>query len=235
MRLHLFLLLILLSFSLHAQETILQPSRADQNLKGNVMKVISVQKYISGTDMNFEEQWDYEQNGSLATYLRRGFGGEHVTNYPQRKPDDPLRHTDYDRDGDPITTWAYNSNHQLLTSKHYIYGAGGTLAVIIEYSYDPEQSGVVITRRLYQYDKNTRLTDVYLYSVDETPLMEEHYKYDKHGNLVSTIRTVIDDQERTDTREQRKYRYDKQGNWIHCDYFHNGNHISSTDRTITYF
>lgn len=231
----LLLLLMMFGLTVSGQETFFQPTRIDQNLKGKVMRVVSVQKYTQGTDMNYEETWDYEQNGKLSEYVKRGFGGERKTVYPERKADNPRVHTEYDRDGDPLVTYHYDGEHRLVRSKHYIYGIGGTLVVAVEYAYDQENGGAVMVRKLCQYDKKEHLAEVFQYSVDEVLQMEEHYRYDKQGNLTERIQTFYDEEKRTQTREQRKYKYDKQGNWVHCEYFHNGIQLSTTDRTITYF
>ncbi len=52
--------------------------------------------------------------------------------------------------------------------------------------------------------------------------------------MVQREQRFIDGVEEDVTKEMRKYKYDKQGNWLRCQYFHNGKKLYTTTRTIIY-
>lgn len=218
----------------HSEQSLLQPSWGDYNLKGKVKQVTELQRYTSGNDMNSETVYTFDSKGLLQSQRVRGFGGERVTNYPLKNRDLNFRYTT-DWGGDLVEVRYFNMRGQLVSSVHYIYAAGGRLLQTVAYGYGRD-TAIVATRTVSYYKKKERLTKVEQYSADELLLMKEQYKYDKHGNMTRRTQTFYgDDGTKTTTVERRSYVYDKQKNWTSCSYYNNGKHYYTLERTLIYY
>ena len=212
-----------------------QPTWEELELRGAVQKVVAVQRYASGHDMNSQEEWEFDENGKLQRYTKSGFGGHHTTEYPRPIEPDKRQKATYDEDGDILELRRYAANRQLLSSSHYIYAAGGTLAATVTYSYEAGNDNAVASRTETYFDKEGRRVSVEQYTADEVLQMEEHYKYNCHGDLAKRTQTFYNGTEKEITREQHKYKYDHYGNWVRSTYVNNGKTYYTTTRTITYY
>ncbi|MCR4828567.1 MAG: hypothetical protein K5864_03790 [Bacteroidales bacterium] len=218
----------------HSEQSLLQPSWSDCNLKGKVKQVTELQRYSSGNDMNRETVYTFNSKGMMQSQVVRGFGGERVTNYPLKSRDLNFRYTT-DWGGDLVEVRHFNMRGQLVSSVHYIYAADARLLQTVAYGYGSD-TAIVTTRTVSKYNKKERLTKVEQYSADELLLMKEQYKYDKHGNLTRRTQTFYSEEgTKTTTVERRSYVYDKQKNWTSCTYYNNGRHYYTLERTLVYY
>ena len=228
---------LLLAITLNAQHnrpTLLQPTVASLNLRGNPTQMVVVQRYETGNDLNFQETYLFDSLGNLTEYRKRGFGGEKVTTYPLTiEAVSVNRQYKFDYDGDVLELRQFDLRGRLVASTHYIYARGGNLVQSIEYSYNAD-SGAVTKRTVSDYDKNERLRTVRQYAADELLLMEEFRKYDRRGNLTKRSQTFYNEMEKETTVEKREYTFDRRGNWIVCRYSLNGKSIYSIEREIKY-
>lgn len=242
------LLLLLFSTAVsaqHSRQSLTHPDYDDFNLKSWPRQVTVVQHYASGNDINFQEVYLFDSTGHLAEYRKQGFGGERVTIFPLTMAEangwstkEQVRYR-FDYDGDLLETRTYDMKGRFVASAHYIYAEGGNLVQHVEYTYDAD-SGVVVRRSVFDYDKHERLVRMAQYSADELLLGSEKRKYDRRGNLVKRTQIFYDEATSTDdgistTVEQRKYTYDRWGNWIRCSYILNGKNRYTIERTIVYY
>lgn len=212
-----------------------QPTAAGLGLKSSVRKVVSLTQYEGGNDMTLEEEWDFAADGKLTRYVKRGFGGEHVTAYPRPQEDSKLQKTTRDDDGDPLEVRSYAQDGRLLSSAHYVYAEGGALAAIVTYAYGTDDENVVSSHTEAYYDKHGHLSSVEQYTADAELQMTERYKYNRHGDLVKRTQTFFDGAEKEVATEQRKYTYDSRGNWTRCTYLNNGKSYYAVCRTFDYY
>lgn len=212
----------------------LQPTAVDFGLKGKVDTATAVWHYDGGNDMNMEEEWCFDPAGKLLCYTKRGFGGEHVTRYPIPQESDRLQKTVRDDDGDPTEVRRYTQEGRLLSSAHYVYAEGGALAAVVTYAYGTDDENVVSSHTETYYDKGGRISTVEQYTADAVLQMTEHYRYNRHGDMTKRVQTFAEGTDKEVATEQRKYTYDRQGNWINCIYLHNGKRYCAVSRTIIY-
>ena len=235
----------LLTLSAAAQdETLLNPKsrRATQ--------IVAVQTYPQGNDMNRQNTYAFNADGTLASRTTQGFGGQHTTRYPQ--PDNTTHRYDEkglvdsafsgatlqsrtvkDLDGDITETHIYKPDGHASKSIFYIYRQPNVRSTAIEYNYDAD--GCLRGRTLYRYDKHNRLTRIQQMTADEDILMTEQDVYDKMGNRTKRTRTFFEDgRKKSQTVEQYKYTYDSDGNWIRCEYYNDGRLYYTTLRRIEY-
>ena len=235
-----------------------QPTRDDYNLKGNIIAMTALTK-TEGNDMNFQEKWVFDSNGRLTHYEKKGFGQTLSLDYPRPKPQSQGTWSHYDDDGDLLETRTYNMDSSLKTSVHYIYNSHGERCGHIQYNYSTDGTGTVAERRVTRCDKTGKPLDIYHYAADDEPLVEEHYKYDKKGNVTKRTTTFHETGEtHTDTYRYRydkqgkwtslhylrdkkeqwvrshAYQYDAQGNWTEDIYSENGTRLQTISRTLTY-
>ncbi len=212
-----------------------QPTAVQLGLHGCVDSVTAVQQYEGGNDMTVQETWCFDAAGRLMKHVKRGFGGEHVTVYPRAVAANGLQKDYHDADGDLLERRCYTREGTLLSSAHYIYAEGGALAAVMTYEYSTDDENVVSGHSETYYDAGGRIVLIEQYTADAVLLMQEERKYNKHGDMVQREQHFIDGAEEDVTKEQRKYKYDKQGNWLCCQYFHNGKKLYTTTRTIAYY
>lgn len=219
----------------HSRQTLTQPTCGDYNLRTHPCQVTVVQRYESGSDINFQETYYFDSTGELTEYRKRGFGGENVTRYPLTVEDisDGVLYR-FDYDGDVLEMRQFDMQNRLYSSTHYIYAVGGNLAMSVEYVYTAD-TGVVAKRTVSTYDKHERLKIVEQFTADELLILSEKYKYDRRGNLVRRTQTSYYDEEVVTNTERRRYTYDRNGNWIQCRYFMNGKEMYTIERTIVYY
>lgn len=229
----------------HSRQSLTQPDYDDYNLRFWPRQVTVVQHYASGHDINFQEVYLFDSTGHLTEYRKQGFGGERVTTFPLTMTETSgwsekeLVRYRFDYDGDLLETRTYDMKGRFVASAHYIYAEGGNLVQHVEYAYDAD-SGVVVRRTVFDYDKHERLVRVSQYSADELLLGSEKRKYDRRGNLVRRTQVFYDEATSHDdgistSVEQRKYTYDRRGNWIQCRYTLNGKSLYTIERTIVYY
>ena len=221
-------------FAQHNKQSLLQPKYEDFNLKFWVRQMTVVQQYVSGKDINFQETYLFDSVGNLAEYRQRGFGGQMITHYPLSQLNSNELY-DFDYDGDILRVREFDLKSRLVSSKHYIYGSGGSLIQTIQYSYDCSDSGVVMERTVTQFDKNERPVSIETYTPDELLLVAEKIKYDRRGNDIQRRITYYEEESTTVTTEKRSYTYDRRGNWTSCRYSLNGKEIYSINRKIEYY
>ena len=114
----------------------------------------------------------------------------------------------------------YRSDSTVASSEHRVYDEKSTLAVTITYTYD--ERGVVDTRQLCSFNRQRQLIQRMIYSADDVLLMEERFKYDRHGNLTKREQTTYEDEQPMTTIETRRYSYHKDGTIENCEYYING-------------
>ncbi len=217
-----------------AKPTMEQPTALQLGLHGKVDSVVALQQYEGGNDMTVQEAWLFDAEGKLTKHVKRGFGGEHVTLYPRVTAVNNLQKDYHDADGDLLERRCYTQKGGLLSSSHYIYAEGGALAAVMTYEYSADDENVVSGHTETYYNTAGNIVVIEQYTADAVLLMQEHRKYNKHGDLVQREQRFIDGAEEDVTKETRKYKYDKQGNWLRCQYFHNGKKLYTTTRTIAY-
>ncbi len=184
--------------------------------------------------MTVQDTWLFDKEGNLLKHIKRGFGSEHVTTYPRAIVANDLQKDYHDADGDLLERRCYTQQGTLLSSAHYIYAESGALAAVITYEYSPDDENVVSGHTETYYDAAGRVTIIEQYTADAILLMQEKRKYNKHGDMVQREQRFIDGIEEDVTKEIRKYKYDKYGNWLRCQYFYNGKKLYTISRTITY-
>lgn len=212
-----------------------QPRLSSYNLRNTVKSVTSVTEYEGANDMNYQEDFLFDTAGNLTTYKKKGFGNTHVINYPTEEKRDSLQRAKYDRDGDIVERISTTPDGTPKHSTHYVYSAPHEMCMTIDYEYTEE--GVIENRTLTEYNKQRRIVSVHKYTPDEALLLEEHYTYDKYGNLVKKLQIFYDDIALTQTKttELRKYKYDRYGNWYEQKYTLNGVKRYSIKRSIEYY
>ena len=216
----------------HNRQAVLNPTTADNGLLSCVEKVISIQRYEDGNDLTFQETYEYDTTGHLATYTKLGFGGKYTTVYPLKETDLATHYT-FDYDGDIAELREYAMNGKLSSSAHYIYAAGGKLACVVKYEYS-DVDGTVSHRTVEEYDRHERLCQVKQYTNDELLTMSEKRKYDHHGNLTQRVQKFYEGNETTTAKEYLKYTYDSRGNWTQCQHSVNGEYSYTIERIISY-
>lgn len=225
-------ILTLLAFSLHAQR---QPRLGSYNLYDRVKKVVSITTYFGANDMNYQESFVFDTAGNLKTYRRKGFANETVINYPTEVEHDTLVRTIFDKDNDIVEKRQYHPDGTLFHSTHYVYSAPHQLIMTIDYEYSEE--GVIVVRTLTEYDKYRNVLSVRKYTPDEVQLLDETYTYDRYYNPIRKVQIFYDEVADTQTKivEERKYKYDRYGNWYSQQYLLNGKKRYSIDRKIEYY
>lgn len=218
----------------HNRQSLLQPKYEDFNLRFWVRQMTVVQHYASGQDINFQETYLFDSVGNLAEYKKRGFGGQIIVKYPLSQLN-PNEIYDFDYDGDILRIREFDLKNRLVSSKHYIYGSGGSLMQTIKYSYDLSDSGVVMERTVTQFDKKERPVSIETYTSDELLLVAEKIKYDRRGNDIQRRITYYDEESTTVNIEKRSYTYDRRGNWTSCRYSLDGKEIYTINRKIEYY
>ena len=212
-----------------------QPTLQEMGLHGKVQRVVAVQQYQGGNDMNMQEEWLFDDGGRLQQHVKTGFGGTHTTNYPRATEPDRRQKVTRDDDGDIQEVRRYAAAGHLVASSHYIYAEGGTLAAIVTYYYETGDDNVVTSHAETYFGKEGRRTSMVQYTADAVLQMEEHCKYNRHGDLVKRVQTFYNGTDRDVTIERHKYKYDRKGNWTSNIYINNGKTYYTTHRTITYF
>lgn len=213
-----------------------QPTLKDFDLRGKVRTVTQLTRFVGGQDMNTEETWDFDEQGRMVRQTKRGFGGEHVATYPMPRETDKRQKTIVDIYGDIQEVRHYASDgHTLLCTEHYVYAKGGGLAAKVAYNYSATDTGVVESHTETYYDKAGRVASVEQYSADAVLLMKVRCKYNRHGDLKLRTQQFFDDVETETTKEARKYKYDKAGNWTEQAYLRNGKELYAILRTISYY
>lgn len=212
----------------------IQPTRASYNLKGAVKHITAVQKYDGIKDMNFQEEYIFEQDGRQSQYVRKGFGGRVVTEYPQPVSGDSIRVPSYDHDGDLVKVLVYTKDSVLRQSIHNIYSKPGKLEVTITYNYAPQ--GMIVTKRLSYYNAKRQCRMVQVLTPEETIILEQTFNYDNHGNLTKKKQTSYDvDGTASKSVEKRKYKCDDHGNWVEQKYYMSGRMCYTTLRKVEYW
>lgn len=232
-RLAVYVILSVLTVSAFAQQY--QPRWGDYNLYDKVKRITSVTVYDGANDMNYQETFEFDADGKLNKYIRKGFGHEKVVNYPHEIEPDSLVRSEFDKDNDIVEKLQFNPDGTLLHSTHYAYSAPHQLLMTIDYEYSEE--GVIVVRTLTEYDKMKNVLYVRKYTPDEVMLLDEQYTYDRYSNPVKRVQIFFDEVADTQTKtiEQRKYKYDRYGNWYSQQYILNGSKRYTTTRTIEYY
>ena len=160
----------------------IQPTRASYNLKGAVKHITAVQKYDGIKDMNFQEEYIFEQDGRQSQYVRKGFGGRVVTEYPQPVSGDSIRVPSYDHDGDLVKVLVYTKDSVLRQSIHNIYSKPGKLEVTITYNYAPQ--GMIVTKRLSYYNAKRQCRMVQVLTPEDLQLRQSRKPDQEEADLV---------------------------------------------------
>ncbi|MDY5969232.1 MAG: hypothetical protein SPJ13_04365 [Bacteroidales bacterium] len=219
-----------------AKSDMFQPALNDFGLKGKAKTVTQLTRFVGGQDLNKEEIWEFNEQGLLLRHTKKGFGGEHVTSYPLPRETDKRQMTLRDDDGDILEVRHYASDGRtLLTTIHYVYAKGGSLAATVAYHYSATDTGVVESHTETYYDKAGRVASVEQHGADATLLMTERYKYNRHGDLKQRTQQFFNDTQTDKVKETRQYKYDKTGNWTEQTYLHNGTARYTILRRITYY
>jgi len=235
--------LLLLTFSLSAQEF----------TSGRKIKQMTVtQRVPSGNDMNTVEIWHYDDQGNPDSVTKRGFGGMQTYAYHSIDPRDTHRWSadklidtifhlndrwkilKYDADGDLVELHFFGTNTgKLMRSSYYVYVKPHVLRTIKTYDFD---NGYLANVSYSWYDKKGFRVRYEEYSPDERLTMLTTNKYDKRGNSVKEKTIEYDEDgkvERIQVKECR-YQYDKEGNWILCEFLFDGKMRYYTTREIVY-
>lgn len=228
----LILAVCLMAHSVYSQK---QPNLSTYNLRKSVKKVQSITTYDGAHDMNYQEDYFFDTLGDLITYKKHGFGRTQIINYPIEATTDSLTKTKYDHDGDAVQRITKTTDGVPKKSTHYTYNAPHDMSMTIAYEYS--EDGIIESRTLTHYNNINQIESVYKYTPDEVILLEEHYTYDRYGNLIKKIQIFYDDVAETQTKtiEQRKYKYDRYGNWCYQQYSLNGVKRFTTTRTFEYY
>jgi len=231
-KISIFTILVLFAIPTFAQR---QPRWGSYNLFDKVKQITSVTVYEGANDLNYQETFDFDTSGNQISYTRKGFGKDQHISYPLELEADSLIRTNFDKDNDIIERLYFTTHRTLSNSTHYVYSAPHKLIMTINYEYSDD--GVIVVRTLTEYNDRQNPVSVHKFTPDEVLLLEEHYTYDKHDNLVKKIQVFYDEVANTKTKntEERKYKYDRYKNWYNQQYILNGTKRYTTTRTIEYY
>lgn len=235
--------ILLLTCSLSAQEV----------GSGRKIKQMTVtQRVPSGNDMNMVEIWHYDDQGNPDSVTKQGFGGRQTYAYHSVDPRDSHRWSEdklidsiyhqnvlwkilkYDGDNDIVELHFFGTRTgELMSSSYYVYVKPHVLRTKKSYHFD---KGYLSEISYCWYDKNGHLIKTETYSPDERLVMLETYKNDKKGNNVK--RKMVEYNEdgkvvKTQV-EERRYKYDDEGNWTLCEFYTDGKMRYYTTREIIY-
>ncbi|MDO4217226.1 MAG: hypothetical protein Q4D03_03510 [Bacteroidales bacterium] len=230
-----------------------------------VKQIVETESYSSGNDMNRQSTYFFDQQGTIDRIEKRSplspnpmvekverdsypTKGVSRNNREEHRFDGTVdsvfsieRHQlvsirIYDGDCDLVELHSYGSDGLIYNSIFHVYRQPGVLLYSRLYYY---QKGRMTTRKEYRYNRQGLLTQSLQYSMIEGDylVLQERLSYDKQQRVVKKVKTHynIEDNSTRTTTERNKYTYDRQGNWTQRLYYYDGQLLSTTTRTITYW